>query len=381
MSWRQLLTIGAAFIALVGCSGSEFNPPPQLLPDYSIDLALRHAPIIFQDTRPDGAEADYITAFDYDDNRIADDNWDHLGPYADQLYATVYYSVVESDRYWFIVYAFFHPRDWRNGDNNEHENDMEGILAIVLKDGTEFGRLIGVITVAHTDFYSYTPEGSPLREGHEDIDGTLSTMSWNGAEHAKLSIETGGHPVWAWSLDADFTGEPGGGDGIIYRPARSPSDAARLPSSGDDRTVDYKLANLYPELWVQQLTEARRDAEHSAAYYSWGTLKGNKSGGCGDGFFPSCSENKANLPWEWNDIGVKVFGGDDGLPAGLLALDPAFILNDYFNGTVTQNTYSDNWYLTSLVDWGFGHNDIPRDWPDDLDIGDLLAKAPPTPTP
>ena len=228
MSWRLLLTIGTAFIALVSCSGSEFNPPPQLLPDDSIELARWHAPIIFQDTRPDGAEADYITAFDYDDNRTADDNWDHLGSYADQLLATVYYSVVESDRYWFIVYAFFHPRDWRNGDNNEHENDMEGILAIVLKDDTEFGRLIGAITVAHTNFYSYTPEGSPLREGHEDIDGTLSTMSWNGAEHAKLSIETGGHPVWAWSLDADFTGEPGGGDGIIYRPARSPSDAARL---------------------------------------------------------------------------------------------------------------------------------------------------------
>lgn len=186
--------------------------------------------------------------------------------------------------------------------------------------------------------------------------------------------------MWAWSLDADFTGEPGGGDGIIYRPARSPSDAARLPSSGDDRTVDYELASLYPELWVEQLTEARRDAEHSAAYYSWGTLKGNKSGGCGVGTFPSCKQNAAHLPWGWDDIG-GFFGGEDGLPGGLLALDPAFILNDYFNNTATQNTYSDNWYLASLVDWEYGPNDIPRNWPEDLDIGDLLAKAPSSPSP
>jgi hypothetical protein len=371
MSWRQLLAIGTASITLVGCSGSEFNPPPQLLPDFSIDLALRHAPIIFQDTDPGDAKADYITAFDYDGNRIADDNWDHLSAHADELLATIYYSVVESDRYWFIVYAFFHPRDWTNVADDEHENDMEGVLEIVLKDGTEFGHLIGMITVVHNDFYSYKAVGSPLQNGHEDIDGTLSTMSWNGAEHAKVSIESHGHPVWAWPFGGDFTGDPGGGDGVIYRPARSPSDAARLPSNGDDRTVDYRLANLFPELWVQQLTEARRDAEHSAAYERWGTLKGNETGGCSP-----CSSNKAHLAWAWDDKGT--FTGD-GLPAGLLALDPAFILNDYFNGTVTQNTYSDNWYLTSLVNEGYRPNEIPRGWPEDLHIGDLLAKAPPSP--
>lgn len=207
-------------------------------------------------------------------------------------------------------------------------------------------------------------------------------MSWNGAEHAKLSIESGGHPVWGWFLDADFTGEPGGGDGIIYRPARSPSDAVPLPSSGDDPDGDYKLVNLFPDLWVQQLFEARRDAEHSAACERWGTLKGDESGTCGDGTILRCSENKAHLPSAWDDTGEGFLGiGEDGLPGGLLALDPAFILNDYFNGTVTQNTYSDNWYLTSLLNEGYGTEEIPRGWPGGLDIGDLLAKAPPSPTP
>jgi hypothetical protein len=252
---------------------------------------------------------------------------------------------------------------------------MEGILAIVLRDGTEFGRLVGVITVVHTNFYSYTPAGSPLRNGHEDIDGTLSTMSWDGAEHPKISIESHGHPVKAWPFAGDFTGEPGGGDGIIYRPDASPSTTERLPSSGDDRDVRYKLVNLFPDLWVQQLTEARRDRDASAAYASWGTLKGNKTGGCGDGILPpTCGVDKANLPWAWDDE-------NDGPPGGLLALDPAFLLNDYFTGTVTQNTYSDNWYLTSLLNEGYGPDEIPRGWPAHLDIGDLLAKAPPSPSP
>lgn len=376
--WRKPLIFGAAFIALIGCLGGECNPPPQLLPDFSIDLALRHAPVIFQDTDLENAKADFITAFDYDGNRIADDNWDHLDGNADRLLASVYYSVVESDRYWFIDYAFFHPRDWTNVADQEHENDMEGILAIVLKDGTDFGRLVGVITVVHTNFYSYTPAGSPLRNGHEDIDGTLSMMSWDGVEHSKLSIESHGHPVKAWPFAGDFTGEPGGGDGIIYWPDSSPSTVERLPSSGDDRDVRYKLVNLFPDLWVQQLAEARRDSDHSAAYATWGTMKGNKTGRCGDGP-PTCGENKAHLPWAWNDTGGGLTG-DDGLPGGLLALDPALIVNDYFNGTLTQNMYSDNWYLTSLVNEGYGPDEIPRDWPEDLAIGDLLAKAPPDQT-
>ena len=65
----------------------------------------------------------------------------------------VYYSVVETSTHWFIVYGLFHPRDWSNESlTQEHENDMERILAIVKKDNSTFGTLQGMITVAHEHF-------------------------------------------------------------------------------------------------------------------------------------------------------------------------------------------------------------------------------------
>jgi hypothetical protein len=56
-----------------------------------------------------------------------------------------------------------HPRDWTDRSRDqEHENDLEGLLTIVRKDGSRLGRLEGMVMVYHNDFYSYTPSGSPL---------------------------------------------------------------------------------------------------------------------------------------------------------------------------------------------------------------------------
>jgi hypothetical protein len=68
--------------------------------------------------------------------------------------ATAYYSVVESCTHYFISYSFFHPRDWSDTIfDQEHENDLEGALLAVRKDGSTFGRLEGMITVFHTNFF------------------------------------------------------------------------------------------------------------------------------------------------------------------------------------------------------------------------------------
>lgn len=103
------------------------------------------------------------------------DNWDNLNRY--RLRARGYYSVVETRTHWFILYAFYHPRDWDKGFEGEHENDLEGALAIVRKGSSRYGRLEGMVMVFHKDFFSYVPEGSPLRSGGEDIDGELRMQS------------------------------------------------------------------------------------------------------------------------------------------------------------------------------------------------------------
>ena len=82
--------------------------------------------------------------------------------------------MVETDSHWYITYLFFHPRDWVDQPffETEHdEHDGEGVLLAVEKDGSTYGVLRAAVTVAHTDFYSYTPAGSTWTGGHEPSTG------------------------------------------------------------------------------------------------------------------------------------------------------------------------------------------------------------------
>src|SRR5215203_5798959 len=117
----------------------SLQPPAENNPSYE-DLAYRWAPVHYQDTDDSHAKADYITRVNYDGNYICTDNWQNLDK--GDLSAYVYYSVVETSTHWFIVYAFFHPRDWTDHPfDQEHENDMEGILEVIKKDGNLFGSM------------------------------------------------------------------------------------------------------------------------------------------------------------------------------------------------------------------------------------------------
>jgi hypothetical protein len=174
--------LSVARIALLCACTSAYAIPLTQTPG-TLELAFHHAPVHFQDTDDSNSRADFITRFDYDANFRGTDNWDNLSKSLQR--ASAYYSVVESRTHWFITYSFFHPRDWSDGFfGQEHENDMEGLLTIVRKDGSMFGKIEGVVTVAHADFFSYTPVGSPLRNGQENIDGRLSFADFSGSQRA-----------------------------------------------------------------------------------------------------------------------------------------------------------------------------------------------------
>lgn len=331
------------------------------------DLAYRWAPIHYQDTDDSHAKADFITRFDYDGNYDGNDNWDNLD--RGDLSAHVYYSVTETSTHWYIVYAFFHPRDWSDhAFDDEHENDLEGVLFIVRKDNSRFGALDGAITVFHTDFYSFVPAGSPLTNGSEDIDGSLSFQQFDEALHPKTSQEAKGHGLKCWPHAGDFSGRDDE-DGIIYFPSRT---TAEVPSSGNDRSVSYKLIDLNAigNLWTLQIFEASTSSSQAKTYNSWGNFKGNGSGSCGDGVTVNCSENAANAPWGWDD-------GDDGPNYnGELALDPAAVADYYFNGSTFNKTYTRNKYLENLKAAGYDDNFKPAGWPSQLKFSDLYSKLP-----
>lgn len=336
-----------------------------------LDLALHHAPVIFQDTDSSLPEGDYLTRFEYDNDEIADDNWDSFPEHANAITAFVYYSVVETAAHWYIAYGFFHPLDWSDGDDSEHENDMEGILAVVRKDGSEFGVLEGIITVFHVDFFTYTPSGDGGAQ--ETVDGPLTFQPVEGVDHPVVSIEAEGHGVKAFPFAGDFSGRAGE-DGVVYRPARSATAEDAIPSSGDDRDVTYTLLDLIPSLWSLQIGQARESRSDSETFARFGTLKGDRSGGCGflppPPIFRGCSSDSANMPWGWDDE-------DDGdVFAGELGLDPAHAAHLYLASVGVEDSYLRNPYLSDLRAEGFGPGDEPRGWPDRLDLGELLDKAP-----
>lgn len=278
------------------------------------EIALRWAPIHYQDVDQTGSHAlggaaDYITRYDFDGDLNGRNNWDRAGNAAYPLSAHAYYSVVETSTHWFIVYLFFHPRDWTDSFfDTEHENDAEGVLLTVHRDGSQFGALKSAVTVAHTDFFSYVAPGSSWSSGNESVDGTLQMASTGGALHPVTAQEAKGHGLKA---------RPGYdivGDGIIYYPSLT---TAEVPSGPDDRNVSYKLIDILTPggLWDQR--------NNTSLFASFGSFAGDTTGGCGSGAI-GCDTNAANTPWGWDDH-------DDGPGRGALATDPAGVDSNYFH--------------------------------------------------
>lgn len=301
--------------------------------EFNERLAYRWAPIHSQDVDVTGGsslqgKSDYITSIDFDGEWDTLNNWENTPNYPLRAYA--YYSVVATRTHWFILYAFYHPRDWADigGPLDEHENDLEGVLMIVKRPPTfsndNLGELLGVVTVCHNDFYSYKPSGSPLTDGDEDIDGTVNMKPFDGQLHPRTAQAAKSH-----CLKVPPHVRIRGGDGIKYYPKGTPQQ----PGSANDRDVGYKLVNIF---YGDGLWDHRHN--YSETFHTYGVFRGD------DGI-----DNKAKAPWKWDDRndGPELLGGE-------LAVDPAKLVQIYFNGLGSfSQTYTYN-----------GYEDIFSTWPD-----------------
>lgn len=339
-------------------------PPDNGEPGVWDDLvAVVHAPIHFQDTDDDKPTADWLAPFDYDGNFVADDNWDHFWDFQKELKGAMYYSVVETCTHWYVTYTMFHPEDWDTSFEQEHENDSEGILEVIRKDGG-YGKLEALITVYHYDFYSFTAADSTLTDGEEDIDGTLTFGEIDGFLHPLTSQQARGHGVKAFPFTGDFSGQKGE-DGVIYFPGWT----GELPENGSDPSVVYRLIDQFETLWPTELAEAA-GGYTGDTFYQWGNLRGNDSGSCGDGVTLTCSENSAKMPWRWDD-------DDDGSIAqpGVMALDPVLLVDHYFDGLGDfSDVYVSNRYAEDLRDAGWSNANRPHGLDEDLDLDKLYDR-------
>ncbi|MFY1633265.1 hypothetical protein ACN27F_08275 [Solwaraspora sp. WMMB335] len=279
------------------------------------ELALRWAPIHHQDVDVTGSHAlagrsDYLTRIDFDGDLNGRNNWDNAAYPGVSVEAHAYYTVLETSTHWFITYFFFHPRDWIDHPlfETEHENDGEGVLLAVERDGSTYGVLRAAVTVAHSDFYSYVPTGSTWSDGRETIDGTLQLQSSprDSVLRPVTAQEAKGHGLKAHPQYRII------GDGLTYYP----STMAESPEHPDDRDVGYRLIDIFAPggLWAQR--------DNPDLFAHLGTFAGDTSGDCGRGTW-ACSTNSANAPWGWDDR--------DDLPGrGEIAIDPAKLSVEYF---------------------------------------------------
>jgi hypothetical protein len=309
----SLLTVGIGLALAFSLGAHDARAQSAADAGFRAALALRHGPIHHQDVNTRGGHslggaADYITKVDFDGDDDASNNWDNAGDPRFPLAAHAYFSVVETASHWFITYLFFHPRDWSSTFfETEHENDSEGVLLTVARDGTRFGALRAAVTVVHSNFYSYLPAGSTWSAGRESVDGELSFAPFAGELHPVTAQQAETHALKAWPYYRIRR------QGVVYYPSLTESE---VPSGPDDRQVMYQLHDMLAPggLW------SRRD--NPRLFSRFGTFAGNNSGGCGQGAF-WCTKSAARASWGWNDH-------DDSSPTGAMASHPASLVRAYF---------------------------------------------------
>ena len=315
------------------------------------NLAKHYSPVIVQFLLGENMWGDYITRIDFDGNYQGDDNWDNLEAVHcnQQLYAHVYYSVVETETHYFICYALYHPSDdlhrvWSKRVfgyfANEHENDLEGIIMCIQKDNGQYGpygRLRIVQLQAHYDFYQFRAPGATdiskgTKENYDNIDGTIEIIENESGYHPVVYVEAGGHGIRKGMAEIlefyekqakDFEEMYEAMYGIpidlpeltldmhvryVYTGNAQDPDAVG-DSLAASRSVGYDLLSIFAEMWENN----DNCCGHGYLYGKDGTYDrfGMYDGKLGRRFDGNDGgDDKASPPWKWNDKWDEVPAGD-----------------------------------------------------------------------
>jgi len=316
------------------------------------EIAGAFAPIFYQ-ALGDKPRSDYITNFDFDGDWRGNNNWEHTDDTSFPLRAYIYYSVSETQTHFFIHYGVFHPRDYKGGERKglilsdiiregtkhekdhdptgwmaeagvAHENDMEGVLIVVEKNGKDRdrARTVFVETFHHNDFTPYWT-GAPAPKGP----GVFKT----DGQRVLLYVEPKGHGIEAYSGDEKQTAKK---EFLIYKFAGKAED----PDKPNDGAVGYELLPIQTTLWQKARARTNEQdptygAAHDYAQISISLVQPNgrivvkkiKVGMIGSTFVGDTGGiNMARPPWAWFDKGHR------SEPLGLWFFDPARVIKRDF---------------------------------------------------
>ncbi len=321
-------------------------------PRRELEIALRFAPVFYQKLGK-SKRSDYITNFNFDGDWRGDNNWAHATNLRFPMKAYVYYAAVETGTHYFIHYAIFHARDYKGGEWRgtllsqlmregarragkydptgiaeesalAHENDLEGCLVVVAKDGddSQRGRTVFVETLRHNTIARYV--------AGQQVDNDSKTFRTLN-ERPLLYVEPKGHGIEAFTGE----GQTAGRDIITYVSAAR----AGNPEKTTSQSIGYELVPIETTLWKKAqgginptYAEAHDFGEVSIKLQS-GVLK-TKVPRIGIAFAGEVGGlNMARAPWGWFDrsnregtMGVWFFD-----PASVIKRD--FHLDDGFSTT------------------------------------------------
>jgi hypothetical protein len=331
-------------------------------------IAERFAPILYQRTAGTAEQRrfDYPTIFDFDGDWIGNNNWENAADPKLKIWSYVYYSVIESDDYYFLHYAFYHPRDWstvqdrydtvldqvqakykdmlgdpmRKEAEFNHENDLEGVLIIVEKRGENGPHPVVIETIAH----GHRPRAVMQDADLDSVSDKKPDLMRAEGGHTLLYIESQKHGVHAYNNEQSTSDEP-----MIVLHYGKTTEWSQVK----DGEATYELVPIYKTFWKH----ARETHEPGLTF---GTVLDFGSSFCdvNGARHPDCEigtvgaalrgdhlrPNSALTPWAWGDSEDPTF------PAGAWFFDPLLVVQRHFDRPEVRNHYLYNPYLGIGVD-------------------------------
>ncbi|CUH97213.1 putative secreted protein [Propionispora sp. 2/2-37] len=267
---RYILAATVVLVALVNSAQAAAAVP--------MDVVLRWAPVIEQQnysTNPVD-RVNVFTRVNFDQDWRTNNNSMNIS-FVNAVDAAVYYSLVESTTHYFVGYYLYYPR---YGGNQEHENDMIGVLIALRKPGLQAENVDMVLSYSNGKWKRWKDRN------------TLSSK-----KRFMISIKSGFHK--------------------IETPGTTPKPGALLfyPHGGSlhQERNDYRLTNL-AELW-----QRRDDIGPGHVFNRWGYF---------DGYY---YKNTA-APWVWTHNRIQWLSNPGELMQEILHLKKTAIIyqnNEY----------------------------------------------------